>query len=209
LFLAAAYGITDQVTAISSKMLPHEIFEPTSFAVKTRHQPLEELPSEIALLLILLHHLILANRNSLSLRWAVTAISDPRISSKLATQRLQWLRKLRILLFSRNYHALAMMVADDQVKPLIADIISPGLAGERQSAGVHTLLVSLLHTTNDTTWSIIRSAYREESEAWVLSTLPIAGDREQWVLEKQKAQEILLVQDNGRRLKLYRPRPPN
>lgn len=181
-------------------MVPLETLESLS-------SPGKQLPSEIALLLILLHHFILATKNPWSLRWIIAAISNPRISSKIADHRIQWLRKLRILVISQNYYGLSNLLADDQVELLLTDILSPGLAGKRESAGFRAIFSALLRTTRDATWNIVRSAYREESETWITSVLTLAADEEHWLSDKQKVQEALLVSNSVRRWKLYRPKP--
>lgn len=202
LVLASAYGATEQATAVSAQILPLSRLELPICDIATK----QALPRELILFLILLHHLMLSVHSSLSLRWVITAISHPHVCTALRPQRLSWLKQLRLNLKSHNYRAVWDMTTNKNVDILLDDMVNSELVGRRESAAVFAEVQLLQDHVRDIAWGVMRAAYREESETWLISCLCLSSNPAGWLVEKQKLQEALLVPKDPTRWKIFKPK---
>jgi hypothetical protein len=203
LFLAAAYGVREQVAAVAAQILPFSMLKPGYKASSS-----DGIPREITLFLILIHHLTLGARSTSSLQWIVAAIAHPSVSHSISRERLHWLQQIRLAWRFGNYHAIWNLTSIKKLEDLLHDILSPGIKGRREKAAITAEIELFRRHTRDIAWSVIRAAYREEKESWLLRSLSLPPGDVGWISEKQNLQEALLVAGEPPRWKVYRSKNP-
>jgi hypothetical protein len=203
LFLAAAYGIPEQVTAVAAQILPPSVLKPDYKASSS-----DSLPREITLFLILIHHLTLGVRSTPSLQWIVAAIAHPSVSHNISRERLHWLQQVRLAWRFGNYCAIWNLTSIKKLEDLLHDILSPGIKGRREKAAITAEIEVFRRHTRDIAWSVMKAAYREENESWLLRSLSLPPEDVGWISEKQKLQEALLVVGEPPRWKVYKSKNP-
>lgn len=99
------------------------------------------------------------------------------------------------------------MTTNQEIDDLLSDALSPEPAKSRELAAVSQEVLALQNHVRDQAWKVLRAAYREEGEKWLkncLSLTPEAGD---WLTQKQKLQEALLVSSKDTpRWKVFKPK---
>lgn len=203
MFLAAAYGIPEQVTAVAAQILPPSVLKPDYKAPSS-----DNTPREITLLLILIHGLTSGVRSTSSLQWIVAAIAHPSVSHNISRERLHWLQQVRLAWRFGNYYAIWKLTSIKKLEDLLHDILSPGIQGRREKAAIIAEIEVFRCHTRDIAWSVMRAAYREENESWLLRSLSLPPEDVGWMSEKQNLQEALLVAGEPPRWKVYRSKNP-
>jgi hypothetical protein len=202
LFLSAAYGIPEQVTAVAAQILPPPMLKPDYEASSS-----DRVPREITLFLILIHHLFLGTRSTSSLQWIVAAIAHPTVSRNISSERLHWLKQVRLAWRFGNYYAIWNLTSTKRLKDLLHNILSSGVKGMREKTAITAEIEAFRRHMRDNAWTVMRAAYREESESWLLRSLSLPREDAGWISEKQKLQEALLVAGEPPRWKIYKPKP--
>jgi len=98
------------------------------------------------------------------------------------------------------------MTTNKDVDILLDDRINPGLVGRRESTAIFAEVQRLQDHVREITWGVVRAAYREESETWLISCLCLSSNPTGWLVEKQKLQEVLLVPKDPARWKIFKPK---
>ncbi|KAG8787639.1 hypothetical protein FRC20_010495 [Serendipita sp. 405] len=201
LLLAAAYGATDQVTALAAQILaPSDTENATSEALGSIL-----MKKEIVVLLALLHQIVLGLRHSPTFHSAVNKILQ-HLPTSLSPSRVNWLRGVMIGVKTQNYYAIWQLTSKASLTGLLQDTLSPGTHGKRQEAAITHEVVALHHFVRDTAWGVVRCAYRDEREDWLAITLHLSSNPGGWLLQKQQLQEALRSDNKQVRWKVYKPR---
>jgi len=201
LFLAAAYEVPEQVTAIAAQILPHYTLE-----YKHKIASSDRFPREITLFLILIHRLFMGTHSTSSCQWVITALTHPSISHHISKKSLDWLKQLRLEWRVGNYCAVWRLTSVKEVEGLLHDILSFGIKGEREKAAVLSTVKVFRSQAREIAWNAMRAAYREENEPWILCSLSLNCDDAGWIFEKQKLQEALRIAGEPPRWRLYKPK---
>lgn len=201
LFLAAAYGKTDQVTAVATHLLPTETIH--SAASPTWKRPP---PREFVILLILLHHIVIGLRSSASLRWVVLAISSPLLTSKVCRNNLDWLKNIILSLRAHNYQSFWKIASEDHIATVARASSPSGTPSQRELAAIHGELHKIRQYVQGTAWCVIRIAYREESEKWLSNTLRLGPLASTWLSERQRLCEASPTDGKTSRWTIYKPK---
>ncbi|CAG7846797.1 SubName: Full=Uncharacterized protein {ECO:0000313/EMBL:CCA70647.1} [Serendipita indica DSM 11827] len=186
LFLAAAYGKTDQVTAVATHLLPTETIH--SAASPTWKRPP---PREFVILLILLHHIVIGLRSSASLRWVVLAISSPLLTSKVCRNNLDWLKNIILSLRAHNYQSFWKIASEDHIATVARASSPSGTPSQRELAAIH----GELHKIR-----------QEESEKWLSNTLRLGPLASTWLSERQRLCEASPTDGKTSRWTIYKPK---
>lgn len=201
LYLAAAYGVSDQVTAVSAQILPpSRILSPKASAKITQDRNVRG----ATLFLIMLHHLRLATLSASSLQWVVVALSHPFVTHNLSDSHLCWLKQVVMAWRCGNHHKIWNLTSNQTLDTILLPSLTQGPRGRREMAAFVAEAEGFRCRVREMAWKVTVTAYREESEPWLLRSLSLASDDTSWISTKQKTQEALLVPGDKPRWKLFR-----